>query len=378
MDFALSEAHVMLGRTYRQFVEREVIPLEQEYKAQLRLPDEALRPIEEKVKAAGLWQPAVSVEYGGGGIDKIGMAVITEETSRSVLARNITGPKVNEFLYYDSDVIRDKYLFPTIRGEKLACTAFSEPGAAGDVAGIVTTAEKVEGGYLLNGNKIWSSNSPDADYVAVLARMKGTQRREGHTLFVVDRDAPGCTFVRPIPALGHAVFGEWLFQDCFVPDSQRTTPEGGAWGVSQARWTTHRYLYGAQSLGLAGRCQDMAIRYVKTRSTFGQPLANRQAIQFMLADSEIGLQAMRVLVFQAAWKAEQGMDARHDAAIVKVFATETGTKVIDRALQIHGAAGYSTDLPIENHYRDIRGLRISDGPNEIHRHVIARNILRDV
>ena len=122
----------------------------------------------------------------------------------------------------------------------------------------------------------------------------------------------------------------------------------------------------------------MALRYVKTRYTFGQPLASRQAIQFMMAESEIGLQAMRVLVYQAAWKAEQGIDARHDAAIVKVFATETGTKVIDRALQIDGAAGYSTDLPIEVHYRCIRGLRISDGPSEIHRGVIARNLLRDV
>ncbi|HJN86003.1 MAG: acyl-CoA dehydrogenase [Dehalococcoidia bacterium] len=378
MDFALSEAHTMLGRTLRQFVEREVIPLEQVYKGEFKLPDEALRPLEEKVKAAGFWQPMVAVEDGGGGLDKIGIAVVTEETWRSVLARTMTGPKVNEFLYYDSDVIRDKYLYPTIRGEKRPCTAFSEPGTGSDVAGIITNAQKVEGGYLLNGHKIWSGHAPDADYVAVLARMKGTERREGHTLFVVDRDAPGCTLVRAIPAMGHTVFGEWLFQDCFVPDAQRTTPEGGAWGVSQARWTTHRYLYGAQSLGLAGRCQDLALRYVKTRSTFGQPLANRQAIQFMLAESEIGLQAMRALVYQAAWKAEMGLDARHDAAIVKVFATETATQVIDRALQIHGAAGYSTDLPIEVHYRCIRGLRISDGPSEVHRSVIARNILRDV
>ena len=378
MDFGLSEAHLMLGRTLRQFVDREIIPLEREYPGMVELPDEALRPIEEKVKAAGLWQPAVSVELGGGGIDKIGLAVVTEETWRSVLARNMTGPRVNEYLYHDSDVIREKYLMPTIRSEKRGATGFSEPDAAGDVAGITTTAEKVEGGYVINGGKIWSSNAERADYVAVLARMKGTERREGHTLFLVDRGAPGCTYVRTIPTLGFALFGEWHFQDCFVPDSQRTTPEGGAWSVAQARWTTARYLFGAQSLGLAGRCQDMALRYVKTRSTFGQPLANRQAIQFMLAESEIGLQAIRALTFQAAWKAEEEMDVRHDASIVKVFATETATQIIDRSLQIHGAAGYSTDLPIEVHYRTIRGLRIADGPSEVHRMVVARNILRDV
>ena len=127
MDFGLSEAHLMLGRTLRQFVDREIIPLEREYPGMVELPDEALRPIEEKVKAAGLWQPAVSVELGGGGIDKIGLAVVTEETWRSVLARNMTGPRVNEYLYHDSDVIREKYLMPTIRSEKRGATGFSEP-----------------------------------------------------------------------------------------------------------------------------------------------------------------------------------------------------------------------------------------------------------
>jgi alkylation response protein AidB-like acyl-CoA dehydrogenase len=329
------------------------------------------------VKAAGLWQPAVPVEYGGAGVDPIGMCVVIEETHRSMLARNITGPRVNEFLYGDSEVIRDKYLYPTIRGERQGCTAFSEPGAGGDVAGIVTNYERVEGGYVLNGNKIWSSDSTTADYVAVLARMKGTQRREGHTLFLVDRDAPGCTFVRQIHALGFSEMGEWSFEDCFVPESQRATPEGKAWEVSQSRWTTARYLFGSQCLGLAGRCQDMAVKYVKTRSTFGQLLADRQGVQFMLADSEIDLQATRVMVYQAAWRAEQGMDVRHDASIIKCFATEMGQRVIDRAMQIHGAAGYTTELPIESHYRTVRGLRIAEGPNEVHRWVLARNLLRN-
>lgn len=378
-DPILDDDHKMLARTLRTVVDQEIIPLEPLHKGLYELPEEVKRPVQEKLRAAGLWQPLVPKEYGGGGVDQIGAAIVTEETNRSLLARDILGPTPDVVWYLGSDEIKNKYLYPALEGKRHGFAAFSEPDAGGDLAGIQATAKKVKGGYLLNGTKSWVSNAIKSDFGHVLARMEGTKRHDGLTLFMVNKEMPGFEVVREIQAMGYLEsWGELRFSDCFVPASHRLTPEGQGWGVSQDRWTGMRCRIGARCLGLAGRCQEMALRYSKSRRTFGSPLSDRQAVQFMLADSEIELHAIRLMTYHAAWNADHGIDIRHEASIIKVFAAEMAERVIDRALQIHGASGYSRDLPIEAHYRAIRAQRILEGPSELHRWIVARDILRNV
>jgi acyl-CoA dehydrogenase len=377
MEFALPEELRMVRSLLRKFVDENVIPLENDYPnadGDEDLPKDVRKGLQGKLRGLGLWAIDVPQEHGGAGLGALGGALVTEETHRSVLSRTLIGGGADPRFYNASDYLKEKYLYPTVRGEKKCRSAYSEPGAGSDLAGIQTTAERVGDGYVLNGTKIWLSE--DADYTLVLARMKGTKRREGMTWFVVDEGTQGLRITRRIPMMGHKTTIELLLDNCYVPEAQRLTPEGEAWGFAQESLNKTRVYIAGRCLGLAGRCIEMALSYAKVRQTFGAPLSDRQGVQFMLADAAIGLHATRMMMYHAAWRADRGEDVSHEASILKVFATEMAFKAIDAAMQIHGAAGYSKDMPIERFFRTVRAGRIYDGPNEIHRYVIARNLLR--
>ena len=377
MDVTIPEELRMLQRTIREFVENEVIPLEIDYHED-HLPPEVAEPLQAKLRELGIWALNVPEEYGGAGINILGMALVMEEINKCMLSRNLIGGSVNENFYTASDYLKEKYMYPTIRGELHSAGAYSEPNAAGDLGGIETNAVQDGDDYVINGTKTWVAlHGHEPDYAVVLARMRGTERRQGMTWFIVDYGTPGFDVGRAIPMMGYSTTSELFFSDCRIPATQRLTPEGGAWGHAQRSLNRGRLLIGGRALGMARRCQAMAIDYSKQRKTFGYVLAERQAIQFMLAESEIEMHATRAMLHEAARKADMGEDNPREAAMLKIFASEMAGRVIDRALQIHGAAGYSQDMVIEQFYRAIRAFRIFEGANEIHRWRLARNMLRD-
>jgi acyl-CoA dehydrogenase len=375
MDALIPEELRMLQGTVRQFVENEVMPLEAEFEEEL--PPDVRAPLQAKLREMGMWALSVPTEYGGAGVNTLGMALVTEETHKSMLSRDLIGGGVNPLLYTASDYLKEKYLHPVVRGEVRSTGAFSEPNAVGDLGGIQTSYTRDGDDYILNGTKIWITKGHEADHVVVLAREKGTERKEGMTWFVVDAGTPGFEVSRVIPMMGQTTTAELQMTDCMVPAANRLTAEGAAWSDAQKSLNSLRLMNGPQVLGLAQRCQSLAMEYAKRRVTFGYPLAERQAVQFMIAESEIEMYATRAMVYEAARRVDMGEDVQREAGMIKVFSTEMAGRVIDRALQIHGAAGYSKDLAIEQFYRSVRAYRIFEGPNEVHRWRLGRNMLRD-
>ncbi|MDP7534168.1 MAG: acyl-CoA dehydrogenase family protein, partial [SAR202 cluster bacterium] len=277
MDVLIPEELRMLQSTVRQFVENEVVPLESDYAEEL--PTDIRAQMQVKLRDMGLWALSVPEEYGGAGINTLGMTLVIEEVHKSLLSRNLIGGGVNPLLYGASDYLKEKYLHPVVRGERHSAGAFSEPGAAGDLGGIQTSYTRDGDDYVLNGTKIWITKGHEADHVVVLAREKGTERQEGVTWFIIDADTPGFEVSRVIPMMGQTTTAELQMTDCVVPSAHRLTAEGGAWSVAQKSLNGLRLMNGPQVLGLAQRCQDLAVAYAMGRKTFGSLLSERQAVQ---------------------------------------------------------------------------------------------------
>ena len=377
MDLTIPEEIRMLQSTIRKLVDAEIIPHEREYHDDYELPDEIRLPLRKKVQALGLWNLGVPAELGGGGLNTVGWFLTEEETHRSWLSNRVFDSGVSPLLYDASDYIKEKYLYPTLRGELRGATGLTEPGAGGDLAGIATNAQRDGDNYVLNGAKMWNGWGHQCDYMVVLARMKGTQRREGVTHFIVDRGAPGFVVDRAIQMMGFSETSESHLEDCVVPSVNRLTPEGKGWGFAQGvHLSRSRVRNAAESLGPAVRALEMAVDYANQRSTFGEPLSSRQMVQCKLADSATEVYAARTMMIDLTWKIDNGQDVRHELSMAKVFVSEMAARVVDKAIQIFGAAGYSKDLPLERFYRDVRAVQIIEGPNDIHRWLVARNLLR--
>jgi acyl-CoA dehydrogenase len=266
-----------------------------------------------------------------------------------------------------------------VRGEKTGWFALTEPNAGSDAAAIETSAVRDGENWLLNGTKIFISEADVVDFLlipAVTDKKKGA--RGGITTFVVDREipnTPGYKVVRLIETMGDFVLCEVLLDNCIVPASNVVGEVGQGWIMAQRFLGRLRLHHGAWALGMAERCLEMAKDYAKQRVTFGKPLAERQAIQWMLADSAIEIYATGCMVYHCAWKADQAMDIRQEAAIVKVYGDEMAQRVVSRTLQIYGGLGYTKDLPIERFYRTARMLTIGGGTAEMMRLIVARNVL---
>lgn len=380
MNFNLPDETKMVQDTVRRFVDSELIPLEQKFPDRLNstdLPDDVHSKLVEKVEQLGLAAMDAPEEIGGAGLGLLDSCIVTEQVHRSTAGRGAFAMRFAPVLHELGTVEqKDKYLLPMVAGKLQGASAFSESQAAGDLAGIKTTIEKVDEGWIINGSKCWISYAKKADFILVLTRLKGTQRHDGLTWVIVDKGTPGCVIGREQKMIHGQSTYEVFLENCVVSDTQLLGGPGQGWGAGTSFLYTGRLGIAARSLGIADRCLELAIDYAKQRNTFGKPLSSRQAVQWMIADSATELHAARLMVYDAAWRAQQGENVVQQTAMVKSYATEMVSRVVDRAVQIHGAAGLSNETILERCYRDVRPMRIYEGSSEAMRSVVARNLLR--
>jgi acyl-CoA dehydrogenase len=376
MDFEISDELRMMVDVVREFRERELMPLEHHFLVQGRFTAEERDAIDAKAKAADLWALDVPEELGGQGVGELAMCLILEELYKHP-AMYAFGGSPEPVLYHCTDEQKERYLMPVIRGERRSCYAFTEPDAGSDMAAMrMTAVHDYNGGWILNGTKTFISKADRADFVIVFAVTNPDSKREGVSVFLVDYDTPGFGVSRNIPTMGD----DWdpvemSFVDCRVPDANLVGRPGDGWKLAGQQLLHGRLKIAAYQLGIAQRCIDIAVDWAQKRVTWGKPIASRQAVQFMLADSRVELEAARLLVYRAAWKADQGLDHAQDDYIAKLYATEMSQRVTDRALQILGGVGYATETPVQSFYRQVRLWRIGHGTSEIHRWMIARDML---
>jgi acyl-CoA dehydrogenase len=388
MDFTLLEEHRMLQDTVRRFVKQELLPLEslvlqrdtQGMAGEELLPPEVEDRLLAKAQDAGLWGLDVPEEFGGLNLGALPKCLANEELHKTITPFIFPpdAPNLHMLMQTCTSEQREKYLLPYARGEKRSAIAISEPGAGSDPAGMQTTAVKKGDQWVINGRKIWISRAHIADFIIVMAVTDKEKRaRGGITAFLVDKGTPGLVLQRQIPVIGSHAPWEVVFEDLTIPDSHVLGQVGQGFAPMQLRLTVRRLEIGSWCVGFAQRCLEMMVDYAKQRVTFGQRLADRQAIQWFIADSATDIHATRLMTHHGAWKFDQGEDVRQEASMVKIFATEMATRVADRAMQTHGGMGMSKELPLEFIYRRLRPMRIFEGPTEVHRWVIARSLLKE-
>jgi len=381
VDFTLPEELRILKRNLRRFVDSEMIPVERE----TCIGDELKPTWREKFRKGaqdlGIWGLEIPTEYGGLGMGILARVVVWEELARTIAlpsrGESITGPNVRAILYQLEGELKEKYLLPVLRGEKRACFAQTEADAGSDPGSMRTTAVRDGDSYVINGVKRFISHADKADFAQVMAatdRSKGS--RGGISCFLVDMDAPGVRIATRYETMMGDRPCEIVFDNVRVPAKNRVGAEGEGFKLGQQWIGVGRVKHGARALGVAERCLEMATKYAKERVTFGKPLADRQAIQFMLVDSYVELNAARLMVYQAACKMEAGEDARVEGYVCKSYADEMAFRVADRCMQIHGGIALTTDLPIEKFWRQQRSYRITEGATEVMKMVIARHVLR--
>ncbi len=366
MDFELPEELRILKAGLRRFVDNELIPIERQTTDGERIKPDYLARFERRAKDLGIWQLDVPEEYGGGGMSILARAVVWEELSRTIAiparGEGITGPSARGILYSLKGDMKERYLLPLLRGEKKACFAQTEPDAGSDPGGMRTTAVRDGDHYVINGVKRFITGAGDADFIQLMAatdRSKGS--RGGISCFIVDMDTPGVKLGACYETMMGDKPWEIVLEDVRVPASHRVGEEGEGMRFGQQWLNIGRVKHGARALGVAERCLEMATSYAKQRSTFGRLLADRQAVQWMLADMFIELQAARLLVYKTAARLDQGEEAREDAYVAKYFADEMAFKAADQCMQIHGGIALTTDLPIEKMWRQQRSYRITEG-----------------
>jgi alkylation response protein AidB-like acyl-CoA dehydrogenase len=381
--FELPEEHQMLKDLVAKFIDREIIPLEKNVLAREAAgqksgpsPDEEQR-ILDTCKELGLWGLDVPEEYGGANLPYSALVGVYEEQGRTCLTFTFPpdSPNLHLLIAVANDEQRRKYLDPYARGEAHSCIAISEPGAGGDPAGMTTRAVRDGNEWVINGRKIWVSRVPQADFVIVMARTGEGKRADGVTAFIVDRGTKGFIIEREIPMIGGQRTYELIFEDCRIPATQLLGIEGKGYAPMQLRLTVRRLQMGAWCIGMARRALDMMVEHTRQRVTFGQRLADRQAIQWWIADAAMKIHACRLMVYDAATKADAGKDVRTEASMVKLYGTEMATEVIDHAMQSFGAMGMAKELPLQLMAQKVRTMRVYEGPSEVHRMAIARRII---
>ena len=380
--FELPPEMKQLQDTVRRFVDRELIPIERETLVDNELKPDVKASLFEKSKALGLAGYDVPEEYGGLGLGLLAKAIVWSELGRTIAlpsrAGDIFGPAVSPILYQLNPEQTEKYLLPTIRGEIAWCFAQTEPDAGGDPGGMRTTAVRQGDHYVINGMKRFITGAQKADYAQVIAstdRAKGSHG--GISAFIVNMKSPGVKLLRRQELMIGDRPWEIAFDDVKVPVEDRIGEEGEGFRHAQNWLNAGRVRHGARSAGVIDRCLSLGASYARQRSTFGRPLADRQAVQWMLVDSYMDLHKLRLMVFHAAAKADRGEDIRNEAYMAKIFGDSQSFVAADRCMQIHGGVGMSTELPIERFWRDQRSMMITEGPIEILKMALARQVLRE-
>ena len=383
MNFDLEPQLVELRDRVAQFVREEVIPAESE-----PFTPELVAKLRETARRDGVFGPQLPPEYGGLGLGTVGMCVIFEQAGRSFLgplALHCSAPdegNMHLLAHHGNDEQREQYLRPLIEGKIHSCFAMTEPapGAGSDPTMMLTRATRVDGGWEITGRKWFATGAEGAAVAVVIAVTDPAAGKHAQaTMFLVPTDTPGYRFIRNVPVMGghgHIGHAELEFERVRVPDSSVIGKVGEGFRLAQVRLGPARLTHCMRWMGIAQRAIDIATAYAKERAAFGKKLTEHEAMQWMIADSEIELHASRLMVLEAAWQHERGSEIRHESSICKVFVAEAVNRIIDRAVQMCGGLGVSGDTPLEEFYREARAFRIYDGPSEVHRMVIARNVLR--
>jgi acyl-CoA dehydrogenase len=385
VDFSIPPELDGLRRRVADFVRDEVLPVESDITEGDF--DQILEGLRKKARDAGLWTPHLPEEWGGLGAGPLGMALISQECGVSGLASlalNAMAPdegNMHLLLHAGTEEQKERYLRPLAAAEVRSCFAMTEQAAGSDPTLLRARAVEDGGGWVIDGEKWFISGASGAAFAIVVAVTDpdAENRYVRHSLFLVDADNPGWKVIREIPVMGTEGPGghcEVRLEHCRVPADAMLGDRGMGLALAQARLGPARLAHAMRWIGVAQRALDLAARRALEREAFGRRLAEHQAVQWMLADSGTQLYAARLMVLHAASKIEAGEDFRQEVAFVKVFVSEALGDIVDRALQIHGSLGYSGDLPLERFYRDARAARIYDGPSEVHRMVIARNLLK--
>jgi len=387
IDFSIPPELESHRESVAAFMNQYVYPNESAFVEDEGLPAELEQDLQRKVKAQGLWGPNLPREWGGMGIGFIGQALLNEIIGRSVCAPRLFGSAAPDAGNAELLIIsatteqKEEYLRPLAAGEVRSCFAMTEPEVAGsDPTGLRTTAVQDGHEWVINGHKWFTSGAIGSAFAIVMAVTD--QNAEPHaraSMILVPTDTPGFNIVRAVPVMGSGGVGghcEIRFEDCRVPLGNLLGQRGKGFKLAQARLGPGRIQHCMRWIGAAQRSFEMMCSYALERKSFGEPLANKQTVQNWIADSTAEIEAARLLTLKAAWKLDREEDARTEISVIKFFAARVLHDVIDRAIQVHGALGYSKDTPLEMFYRDARAARIYDGPDEVHRQAVAQRVLR--
>jgi len=377
MDITLNEEQRLMARSVRQYMEAEIKPLVMK----LDHEREYIHPHIGKAKEMGLLGLMIPEEYGGLGCDAVTYCAVVEEVSRVSPAMGIlisVHNSVGNYPIYQfgTEEQRRKYL-PGLSTDKIGAMCLTEPNAGSDVASIATTAVKVDGGYKLNGSKVFVTNGDAAWTYIVAAKTDPSKGHRGVSAFIVERDNPGLIIHKHEDKMGIVSSDtvSLVLEDCFVPEENRLGAEGEGFKIAMVSLDAGRVGVGAQCVGIATGAFEEALEYSKQREQFGRPISSFQAIQWMLADMSTRIEASRALTFRAAWLKDQGAPYTKQASMAKLYASETASFVAHRAVQIHGGYGYMREYAVERFYRDARVTEIYEGTNEMQRLIIARSLL---
>ena len=387
IDFSVPAELETARKAVAAFMDEHVYPNEGKMVEDEGLPAELERNLQSKVKAQGLWAPNLPREWGGMGVGFIGQALLNEIIGRSIIAPRIFGSMAPDAGNAELLIVaatpeqKEEYLRPLAAGDVRSCFAMTEPEVSGsDPTGLRTTAVREGDEWVINGHKWFISGAIGSAFAIVMAVTDPTADAHGRaSMILVPTDTWGFNIIRAVPVMGSGGVGghcEIRFEDCRVPFTNLLGELGRGFKLAQARLGPGRIQHCMRWIGAAQRSFEMMCRYALKRETFGEPLAKKQTVQNWIADSAAEINAARLMTLNAAWKLDREEDARVEISLIKFFVARVLHDVIDRAIQAHGALGYSKDTPLEMFYRDARAARIYDGPDEVHRQVVAHRILQ--
>ena len=379
MDFELTDEQQLIRDAVREFAEAEIVPIAAEIDRDHRFPAELLPKLAE-MNLMGMTFPE---KEGGAGADYVSYVIAVEEISRACASTGIIMSSHNSLatwpIYtFGTRAQKDQYMHDMTSGRRLGAFALTEPAAGTDAAAGTTTATPTADGYALNGSKMFISNAPHAEVYIVFAKTDPDRGTRGISAFIVESDTPGFAVGEAEHKMGirGSSTPPLYFTDCRVPKEALLGEEGEGFKIAMATLDGGRIGVSAQALGIAQAALEASVDYAKERVQFGKPIANLQAIQWMIADSALEVDAARLLVYRAAACVAAGRPYSTEGAMAKLFASETATRVAGRAIQIHGGYGYTEAYPVERNYRDAKITELYEGTSEVQRMVIARSALR--
>lgn len=378
MDFELTEEQIAIRDLAREFAQKEIAPIAAKIDEAGEFPSQTIK----KMGELGLMGIQVSAEYGGAGLDCVSYVLAMEEICKACASHGTIMSVNNSLVCYGLEKFgneeqKKKFLVPLASGKKLGAYSLTEPQSGSDAGNIKTRADREGDHYVINGRKSWVTSGPVADYIILFASTNPEQKHRGTACFIVDTKLPGFSRGKVEPKLGIRASAtcECTYDNYHLPISHRIGEEGEGFKIALTILDAGRIGIAAQALGIAQAAYEASVEYAKQRQAFGQAIAEFQAIQFMIADMATRIQAARMLTYHAASKKDRHENFSKEAAMAKLYASETAMWVTTKAIQVHGGIGYSKEMPVERYFRDAKITEIYEGTSEIQRVVIARSML---